>query len=34
MEKAKIIELKETILDDNDADAAALRQELRAGGPA
>ena len=30
MEKAKIIELKETILDDNDADAAALRQELRA----
>ncbi len=28
MENAKIIKLKETILEDNDADAAALRQEL------
>ena len=30
MEKAKVIELKETILEDNNADAQALRQELKA----
>ena len=30
MEKAKVIELKETILEDNNADAQALRQELQA----
>ena len=30
MEKAKIIELKETILEDNNADAQVLRQELKA----
>ena len=30
MEKAKVIELKETILDDNNADAQVLRQELKA----
>lgn len=29
MEKAKVIELKETILEDNDADAKVLRQELK-----
>ena len=29
MDKAKIIELKETILDNNDADAEVLRQELK-----
>ena len=28
--KAKVIELKETILEDNNADAQALRQELKA----
>ena len=30
MEKAKVIELKETILEDNNADAQVLRQELKA----
>ena len=30
MEKAKVIELKGTILEDNNADAQALRQELKA----
>ena len=29
MEKAKVIELKETILEDNNADAQVLRQELK-----
>ena len=29
MDQAKIIELKETILEDNDADAAVLRQSLK-----
>ena len=32
MEKAKIIALKESVLEDNDQDAQALREELRAGG--
>ena len=30
MERAKVIELKETILEDNNADAQVLRQELKA----
>ena len=30
MEKAKVIELKETILEDNNADAQVLRQEIKA----
>ena len=30
MEKAKVIELKETILENNNADAQVLRQELKA----
>ena len=32
MEEIKIIELKESVLEDNDADAQALREELRAKG--
>ena len=32
MEKAKIIALKESVLEDNDQDAQALREELHAGG--
>ena len=32
MEKAKIIALKESVLEDNDKDAQALREELHAGG--
>ena len=32
MEKAKIIALKESVLEDNDQDAEALRNELKAGG--
>jgi len=32
MEKAKIIALKESVLEDNDQDAQALREELRADG--
>ena len=32
MEQVKIIALKESVLEDNDQDARALREELRAGG--
>ena len=32
MDKVKIIALKESVLEDNDQDAQALREELRAGG--
>ena len=32
MEEIKIIELKESVLEDNNADAQALREELRANG--